>query len=110
MLESDASSVKNRDDSDFFLEGLDGASESARELRSEISLALLSIDTVKQQQSQEADIVQLQQRLTTQDEMNRATPFLRTVADNLSELPAVEYYLAIRAEDGFYRVIVPHVY
>ena len=69
VLETDASSDQNQDESDDFLEWLDAAPDSASEFRSESSLLLLAIDTVKQHQLHKSDIVKLEQWLTTQDEL-----------------------------------------
>ena len=104
--------LSNADLSDDFVDLLDADSESASEVGNEASITLLAIETLKQHQSQEIDIAKLQEgiateTLTRRDELQAATPYLRTMAQRLSELSNVDYLLALRAEDGSSGVLVP---
>ena len=93
--------------SHHFVELLDAESESASEVGSEPSLNLFGIDTLKQQQSKESDIAKLQhwiasETLRRREELQAATPFIRTMAKRLSQLDNVDSLVALRAEDGSY--------
>ena len=104
--------MQNCDASDEFVDLLDSNPDSRSEVGSETSLTLLAIETLKRHQSQEMDIAKLHQwiareTLPTRDVLQAATPYLRTMAQRLSELSNVDSLLALRAEDGSYRVVVP---
>ena len=45
--------------------------------------------------------------LPMREELQAATPYLRTMAQCLSELSNVASILALRAADGSYRVVIP---
>ena len=69
----------------------------------ERSLVLLAIDTVKQHQSQKTDIAKVQQWMATKtsptrDELQGATPYLRTMAQHFSVLRNVESLLALKVQ------------
>ena len=78
---------------------------------SETSLTHLAIDTLKQHQSQGSDFPKLQQWIATQthataEEHQAATPCLPQMAHRLSEWSNVDSLLALRAENGWYKVVV----
>ena len=107
-----AITLPNVDTSDDFVELLDADSESASKVGSDTSLTLLAIETLKQYKSHETDIAKLQQwiateTLPTREELQAATPYLRTMTQRLSELSYVDSLLALQAEDGSYWVVVP---
>ena len=106
------------DPSDDFLDLLDADShrEPAKPVKaSEAGCgpfhARLAIHTLNQHQSQETDMGKLQQWIATEtlptpDDLQQATTSLRAMA-RLSELSNVDSLLALRADDGSYRAVVP---
>ena len=93
------------------MELLNAGSDSASELGSEISFTFLAMDTLKQEQSLESDIAKIHQFIATetpptQEKLQGATLYILTMAQHFSELAIVESLLALKAQDGSYRVVV----
>ena len=86
--------------------------ESSIEVGRENALEFVALDIVKQQQSHEIPIQKRQQwiakeKVPIRDELQTSTPDLRTIAPRLPQLSNVDSLLAVGAQVGSNRLVVP---